>query len=148
MTMPAGRYYVGDLCYVIRDRSDWDAVVANAFPDDGDGRGVDGEFTLPDGRRYAMFSTAYGDGTYTDAEGRRYLVDAGSIGCIRLEDIRDLDDERIFFDGGQIIEFPIPFECDSNGFLITFGHVYINTGDSDYDDDYEGDDDYALEEEF
>jgi hypothetical protein len=143
--MPAGRYYVGDLCYVIRDRSDWDAVCANSFPPDVVARGVDGEFNLPDGRRYALFGTAYGDGTYNDAEGRRYLVDAGSIGCIRVEDIRDLDDERIFWEGGQIIEFPQPFECDSDGFVISIGSVSINTGDSDY---YEGDDDNALDEEY
>jgi hypothetical protein len=31
MTMPAGRYYIGDLCYVMHD--EWDEACALFFPD-------------------------------------------------------------------------------------------------------------------
>lgn len=148
MTFPAGRYYVGDLCYVIRNEN-WNEV-CNVVIDGNDL--LEGEFALADGRRFAMYNTAYGDGTYRDAQGRSYSVDAGSIGCIRIEDIPDLDDESLFIDGGQVIEFPREFHTSRTGGTIYFGDVEIQTGDSDYDDEgddyYEGDDDNALEEEF
>ena len=67
-TMPAGRYYVGDLCYVMHDV--WDEVCDLVFPYDG--RGVYGKFKLKDGREFAVYSTAYGDGTYYDGMGRKY----------------------------------------------------------------------------
>ncbi len=75
-TMPAGRYWVGDLCSVLGDV--WDDV-----PFD------DGVHTLPDGRRVAKFSTIHGDGIYDDDRGNEYSVDSGSLGCILVADIRD-----------------------------------------------------------
>ncbi len=46
MTMPAGKYYVGDLCYVMHDV--WDEVCDLMFPHDNSG--VYGKFKLKDGR--------------------------------------------------------------------------------------------------
>lgn len=129
MTMPAGRYYVGDLCYVMHDV--WDEVCNMFFPPDYTGRGVDGEFVLKDGRRFASFGTAYGDGTYGSNIGTEHSVDSGSIGCIRVEDICDdaYDDiERL----GAIVEFDQPFEVDSDAGLLKFGHVLIETN-NDYE---------------
>lgn len=76
-TMPAGRYWVGDLCYVLDDV--WDEVW----------RLCDGVHTLADGRRVAIFSTVHGDGIYDDDDGNEYAVDSGSLGCILADDIRD-----------------------------------------------------------
>lgn len=43
MTMPAGRYYIGDLCYVMHD--EWDEFCDHLdYP---------GERKLKDGRKYA-----------------------------------------------------------------------------------------------
>ena len=129
MTMPAGRYYIGDLCYVMHP--EWNEVCEMFFPPDAPPRGVEGEFSLKDGRRFASFSTAYGDGTYRSNIGTDHSVDAGIIGCIRVEDIRDdaYDDiERL----GAIVEFNQPFEVDSDAGLLKFGHVSIETN-NDYE---------------
>lgn len=127
--MPAGKFYIGDLCYVMHDV--WDEAVSLMFPPDAPPRGIEGEFTLADGRRFASFGTAYGDGTYRSSIGTEHSVDSGSIGCIRVEDIRDdaYDDiERL----GAIVDFDQPFEVDSDAGLLKFGHVLIETND-DYE---------------
>ena len=82
--MPAGTYYIGDLCYVLNDRWDevCDLVLADHFCRDG-------IFTLKDGTRFAMFTTKYGDGEYLDQDGNSYTVDSGSIGCVMLMDISE-----------------------------------------------------------
>jgi hypothetical protein len=87
MTMPAGRYYIGDLCYVMHP--EWKEVCRLFFPANAPPRGVEGEFTLKDGRRFASFATAWGDGEYRSSINTLHSVDSGSIGCIRVEDIRD-----------------------------------------------------------
>lgn len=133
MTMPAGRYYIGDLCYVMHP--EWDEACSLFFPSYESGRGVEGEFTLKDGRRFASFGTAYGDGTYNSNIGTEHMVDSGSIGCICVEDIRDTtynDIESL----GAIVEFKEPFEVKKiDRGLIRFGHVEIET-DADYDEEY------------
>lgn len=133
MTMPAGRYYIGDLCYVMHP--EWDEACSLFFPSYESGRGVEGEFTLKDGRRFASFGTAYGDGTYNSNIGTEHMVDSGSIGCICVEDIRDTtysDIESL----GAIVEFKEPFEVEKiDRGLIRFGHVEIET-DADYDEEY------------
>ena len=57
MSMRPGKYYVGDLCYVMDD--EWDDVCSLIIQGN---ECVDGEFTLPDGRRFASYGTMYGDG--------------------------------------------------------------------------------------
>ena len=92
--MPAGRYWVGDLCYVLHDA--WESVW----------RLPDGAHALPDGRRIAVFSTIHGDGIYDDEQGREYAVDSGSIGCILAADIRQADAK---IDLGAIVMADQPF---------------------------------------
>ena len=124
MTMPAGQYYIGDLCYVMHP--EWDECCELFFPPGAPGRGVEGEFALKDGRRFASFSTAYGDGTYRSNIGTSHSVDAGLIGCIRVEDIRDSQYNNIE-ELGAIVEFDQPFEVSEDQGLIVFGHVQIET---------------------
>lgn len=122
--MPAGRYYIGDLCYVMHD--EWKEVCDLFYPPGVSGRGVEGEFALKDGRRFASFSTAYGDGEYRSSVNTLHSVDSGSIGCIRVEDIRDntySDIEHL----GAVVDFPEPFEVSEDTGLLTFGHVLIET---------------------
>jgi hypothetical protein len=123
--MPAGRYYIGDLCYVMHP--EWDEVCALFFPPGATARGVEGEFTLRDGRHYASFGTAFGDGEYYNNMDTSHIVDSGSIGCIRVEDIRDNTYDDI--EGlGAIVEFDQPFEVEKIGRgLLKFGHVEIET---------------------
>ena len=133
-SMPAGKYYVGDLCYVMH--GEWDEACGLFFegaPDHGCNEGV---FTLKDGRRFATFNTAYGDGCYFDQSNRKYGVDAGGIGCI-LVDAIDLSEETNFLTGGQVIDFPHDFVVYKQDGVITFGHINIDT-----DPDYEEEDEY------
>ena len=140
MTMPAGKYYVGDLCYVMHP--EWKECCDLFFPyvpGQPEGRGRDGEFTLADGRRFASFGTAYGDGTYRSNINTEHSVDSGSIGCIRLEDIRDQQYslEQIM-QLGAIIDFEAPFEVSADQGLLKFGPVEIETaGGYDWDEEDE-----------
>ena len=126
--MPAGKYYIGDLCYVMHDA--WDEAVSLMFPHvpGQPERKVDGEFTLADGRRFASFGTAYGDGTYRSSIGTEHSVDSGSIGCIRVEDI--CDDKYDNIEAlGAIIDFPESFEVLEDTGMLVFGHVKIETNE-------------------
>jgi len=117
MTMPAGKYWVGDLCYVMHD--EWDEVCGLFFKDRTDHGCNEGEFTLKDGRRFVSYNTKYGDGGYYDQHGNEYAVDAGLIGCILVEDI-DLTCTKNNFNGGHIVEFTSDF--DHQGGRNTLGH--------------------------
>ena len=136
--MPAGRYYVGDLCYVMDDE-EWEQFCSLTIQGN---RCVDGEFNLPDGRRFATYGTAWGDGLYRDQHKNEYSVDAGLIGCIRVEDIRAEkyeDIERL----GAIHEFATDF-ITSGGRgtpnwkgVIQFGRVLIETDSDGWEDEDE-----------
>ena len=129
---PAGKYYVGDLCYVMHN--EWDEVCGLFFEGRDDHGCNEGVFNLKDGRRFASFNTKYGDGSYFDQFGNEYGVDAGLIGCIALNDI-DLKADGNFTSGGQIIEFKHDFVVSGNQGLsrrdwdgvITIGHIVIKT---------------------
>ena len=136
--MPAGKYYVGDLCYVMH--GEWDEVCGLFFKDRTDHGCNEGVFTLKDGRKFASFNTAYGDGEYRDEQGRKYGVDAGLIGCIQMLDV-DLLNPSNFTRGGQVIDFPYEFVVSKSAGVITIGNVRIDTdSDGDYDYDYDCDD--------
>jgi hypothetical protein len=137
MTMPAGKYYIGDLCYVMHP--EWTEVCRLFFPVDAPPKGVEGEFTLADGRRFASFATAYGDGEYRSSINTSHSVDSGSIGCIRAEDIRDNEySQETLAELGAFVEFDQPFEVSNDQGMLTFGHVQIETaGGYDWDEEDE-----------
>ena len=126
--MQAGKYYVGDLCYVLDD-DEWDQVCARTIQ----GKSfADGEFELDDGRKFAIYGTSWGDGGYQDYYGNEYSVDSGSIGCIKVEDIKDEKYVNLL-DFGAIVEFETDFVTDGgrgtkgwNG-IIQFGRIAIET---------------------
>jgi hypothetical protein len=106
-----------------------------------DGRGVlNGEFNLANGVRFAVSTTAYGDGIYFDRKGRQYPVDAGLIGCIRVEDVYD---PEWYLEGVNVIEFDRPFQIVYNEGFIRFIDDYntilvsIDTDPSDDDQEEE-----------
>jgi len=132
MTMRAGKYYIGDLCYAMH--GEWDEV-CGLIVDDERMKCLEGEFTLKDGRKFAMFSTAYGDGEYPDNEGHSFPVDSGSLGCILLEDI-DRTDAANSDKFGAIVDFPEDFEVASErDGTVYFGHLAIRTG-AEVENDY------------
>jgi hypothetical protein len=120
ITMPAGSYYIGDLCYVLDD--DWDEACSMFFAGRSDHGVNQGGFTLRDGRNFVCFNTAWGDGGYEDNYGRMYGVDAGCIGAIQVP----AGSKAPW--GGNIVEFKNAFECrkEGRGTLI-FGDVIIET---------------------
>jgi len=135
---PAGKYYVGDLCYVMHD--EWDEVCGLFFKGRDDHGCNQGVFELKDGRKFASFNTKYGDGAYFDQYGEEYGVDAGLIGCIALNDI-DLNADGNFTRGGQIIQFDSDFTVSGGDRYedrrewdgeIRIGHIVIKT--DDYED--------------
>jgi len=136
---PAGKYYVGDLCYVMHD--EWDEVCGLFFKGRDDHGCNEGVFELKDGRRFASFNTKFGDGCYFDQHGNEYGVDAGLIGCIAMNDI-DLNADGNFTSGGQIIEFKNDFSVSGSQGLsrqdwdgvITIGHIVIKTEEEEYYD--------------
>jgi hypothetical protein len=132
MTMPAGRYYIGDLCYVMTD-DEWDEFCKLTIKGH---ECLDGEFEMADGRRFATYGTKWGDGSYTDNHGNSYSVDAGLIGCIRVEDIRAekySDIDRL----GAFHEFTTDFVTDGGrgsrnwSGTIQFGRILIETDSED-----------------
>ena len=139
MTMPAGRYYIGDLCYVMHD--EWDEFCSITIKDR---ECLDGEFSLSDGRRFATYGTAYGDGVYRSNIGTSHSVDAGLIGCVRIDDIRDNTYADIK-DLGAVVEFDAPFETSQSDGVIRFGHVIIDTAGDD-DDEYQDEKEYDYQD--
>ena len=134
--MQAGKYYVGDLCYVMDD-DEWDQVCARTIKGN---KFADGEFELNDGRKFAIYGTSWGDGGYQDYYGNEYSVDSGSIGCIKVEDIKDVKDKIDIELLGNIVEFETDFVTGGgrgtkgwNG-IIQFGRIAIET-DPVYDED-------------
>ena len=137
--MPAGKYYIGDLCYVLD--AVWDEFCNITI---GGNDLLDGEFTLPDGRRFASYGTAYGDGIYSDQLGNRYGVDAGLIGCILVDDLSEADKAEAT-KCGAVIEFSEPFATYVENGTIVFGEVRIPTGDEEEEED-EDEEEYLYRE--
>jgi hypothetical protein len=130
--MQAGKYYVGDLCYVMTDE-EWDEVCGLTIINNDC---AEGEFTLSDGRRFAMYGTKWGDGEYRSNVGTKHSVDSGTIGCILVNDIKAqkyLDIETL----GAMLDFDENFTTFNKDGLIVFGMVIINTDPDEYYDDEE-----------
>jgi hypothetical protein len=141
--LPAGKYYVGDLCYVIAEWNDF--CDATLIP----GCDIRQGYMPWKGQQLWSHTTAYGDGTYYDESGREYGVDAGLIGVLPVELITKtdyLDENGNVPDLGQIIEFDKPFECEYVGGMFVIGDVSIDT-DPSFDDDDDCDDDNNEEED-
>lgn len=128
--MKSGKYYVGDLCYVMHKQ--WDEFCEITIDDH---TCKDGEFRLKNGVAFATYKTEYGDGCYHDQDRNEYGVDAGLIGCIRVEDIDDDEGLARMEELGAVHEFKESFQTGrTKDGTIYFGKIEIPTG---YDDDYD-----------
>jgi len=117
----AGKYYIGDLCYII-DSKKWSFICTN-FRKEGP---IDKEVA-----DIAMASTTYGDGLYNDNKRGTnkgiYYVDSGTIGVISMDnplfDKKKL--EKVKY--GKVVDFEndFKFECTDGKFVI--GDIKINT---------------------
>ena len=118
---------------------EWDHFCAITIKDN---QCLEGEFTMPDGRRFATYGTMYGDGEYQDQYGNTYGVDAGLIGCIKLIDIKDEYQSILDSNLGTVIHFKNDFETsggrDDNHWdgVIHIGHIMIETDPQLEENDY------------
>ena len=137
MTDTAAAYYVGDLCYVCN--TEWDEIVSQGVYDNSKLA-----FTLADGRQYFMVSTMYGDGTYNDTDGNPYSVDSGTIGAIKVSDIRNLDALNTTLESGlghihTFVNTLSADDCDYFDGQIKIAGVMIDTDDLEEGDEDEED---------
>lgn len=131
--MPKGKYIISDLCYCIDD--EWDQVCQLLFSKSKGNSRLGGEFVLDNGVKFALYSTAWGDGCYKGSDGFNYGVDAGVIGCIKVDDLYKMGESPSSL--GNIHEFPEDFETGYEDGVIKFGHITIDTdpGMEDEDED-------------
>lgn len=123
-TLPAGVYWIGDLCYVVDDEVWQKFLDEAAYVGNTMAQHIDGIL-------YLAFDTEWGDGTYKDQYGNEYDVDASMIGIIPAADVDASD-----MPGGHIFDFKTEFTArrKENGLLV-FGHVQIVTDGSDQPND-------------
>ena len=129
--LPAGKYYIGDLRYVMS--AEWEEVCALATSGQS---WLEGEFKLADGRQFALYETSWSDGLYSTSSGDWVWVESGTVGCIRIEDVRDTGHpghlpmalERL----GYEVEFGVPFATgkDPDG-TIFFGSERVSPDGED-----------------
>lgn len=123
MTFPAGTYYIGDLCYICTN-DEWDRLLdqTQLFTYD--------EATL-DGRKFGGMLTAYGDGSFNHNTSipKFVTVDAGMVGCVRIEDINSTMLDRVAM--GLTVVFDEPFDISDKAGTLKFGYVEVYTGDEE-----------------
>jgi hypothetical protein len=130
-TFPAGKYYIGDLCYVLGDTT-YDSVVC----DGGEGFFTNGTHTI------GFFSTAHGDGFYRGTNGKSYGVDAGIIGIVPAELMKPGSGEEIL-----TFENEFKFGCTRDATFYVKDEdnpdnsFQIPTGADDEDEDEDEDED-------
>lgn len=114
VTMPAGQYWVGDPCYAVPNER-WQKWLEAADYENAV------RFLLAelDGHPVLGIGTAYGDGLYTDDQGRDYPVDAGLIGVVPVEVARpDVT-------GMHLVDFEDDFECRYDDGTIVLGLLVV-----------------------
>lgn len=117
--------YIGDPCYVIRDKA-WNEIVKNHYKNNREN-----PRHVVNGRDCFLFNTAHGDGLYKLKEGETvvaYLgVDAGMIGAVPLEAIPDVS----ALDGlqlGYVADINLSSDtCKSDDGDMTFGPYTVKT---------------------
>jgi hypothetical protein len=107
--MPQGKYYVGDLRFVLDNDGTWDEVCNLRKVNHRAGECGQGHFTTSNGREIVIFDTAYGPDVHNglqhvDLDGKCYTINSGSIGLTLAE---GLDNTQ----HGNIIEFEEKFMC-------------------------------------
>lgn len=144
MKFKSGNYYIGDLCYVIKDEL-WSKFCDEWFKNKG--FRVNTEVTI-NGIPTFCDGTAYGDGSYSGNKAKSYSVDSGSIGIVEvskdsLADTGILDAVKVIgtirHGHGHIHTFYDDFEVSAENGVFKFGSVKIDT--EDYSDEYDEEDD-------
>ena len=133
------KYYIGDIGYVASP-SEWELycysvpVRQELLRQYNEGDIVKEHYFNGDEKKpFYAFSTAVGDGSYIDQEGRRYSCDSGGLGIIDTRYITDKGKLKEVVSKGlaHIVEAEelLPEQVDWRGGTIVFGDVIIPTGD-------------------
>ncbi len=129
-SMPEGKYYVGDLCYILKDDSN--PELTSLVVDRSKHCVNSGKFNFKSGCHFLSFLTSYGDGFYYDQRNRRYAVDSGCIGAIKI-DAENVDPEKLSSIKKRKLGNVINFDKKWNAYLrngtMYFGSVVIHTED-------------------
>lgn len=126
--LPAGTYYIGDICYVLADE-----LYENVFGGTGYECGL---YTSRKGQ-FLVGSTFAGDGAYCGSDEFDYAVDAGVIGIVSQT---LLSKET---NGGKIYDFPTEVHVTMQNGIFTFqsDSIYIEINTKDYAEEDEDDKD-------
>ena len=136
ITIPAGKYVLGDPCYSIDDDHWMDLLHSCDIFENPIGK-IHG-FTV------LAFGTAYGDGCYNSTIDFTFPVDAGLIGLVPFEYIEKFGSKyESRSDLSTVVEFNDDVNCYSENGTLHFGNIEIYTGD---DEDLENEYDNELEE--
>jgi len=120
VSVPPGKYWLGDPCYSVPDSLWAELLNSCEFFE----RPV-GKVTTEAGETFQVlaFGTKYGDGTYQDQHGHDFPVDAGLIGLTPVGMARG----EPF--GSLLVEFKVETECSEDDGVLCFGNYEINTRD-------------------
>jgi hypothetical protein len=118
--VPAGRYWLGDPCYVVQDELWQDLLKSCAF------------FKAPvgqvNGHEVLAFFTATGDGLYPSSDDHLFSVDAGLIGLTPHGlAAADFNEVQMALGRGCWVEFEEPTTCSSHNGVLIFGDIEIDT---------------------
>jgi hypothetical protein len=122
-TLPAGKYYIGDLCYVLGHD-----VYDNIFGGTEYSSGIYEEKNT--GRTFLVSGTAYGDGLFMGSDFKEYAVDAGIIGICSASLMAKNDG------GGHVYTFDEEITC-----RFMNGRFFFNWNSDSLVIDTTGDDD-------
>ena len=130
MKLPAGKYFIGDPCYVLqsKDNSDerWSKFCDLIYEDED---GNTNEVTEFEGVPMYTGNTKYGDGYYLDNYGNGYGVDAGLIGAVPMELCKQSKKEMDRL--GRVVVFKKDFRARSQDGIFYFGDIVIDTAGDD-----------------
>jgi len=115
ITLPAGRYLIGDLCY--RDEDVWDQMIST-FGMTGT---VHSSYEGTD-HTFVILNTKWGDGTYADNNENVYHVDSGTIGIMSW-------DKGTAYNSpvARVYDFPESFQVYKEKGKLHFGNIVIDT---------------------
>lgn len=124
LTIPPGRYFLGDPCYVIMTPARWDQVTHMVHQSR---QGLGGVVTI-EGERVIAWSTGVGDGLFPGSDYFEYSVDSGLIGLVPWELCEPAEPypNRVpNHELGRYIQIPEPIKAERFPARLRFGSISI-----------------------
>ncbi len=123
--MEAGKYWIGDPCYVLSDDR-YDKLI-EAYVE-----GEDGYQTTVDGQTVTVLHTQFGDGTYYSNLGD-VDVDSGQVAAVPMALV---DTSKYGFTSGHVADLPAGKALNFAEGTLCFSEAYVDT-QADIDDENE-----------